>query len=98
MDDHRDIRFLEPARGDLPCTKSRGNWRLLVDDLCVCQACDEPATTCSDKLGAYGKLPPFYARALVANDISYLPAYPAVVLIPAPAEYVNRVFGRASIP
>lgn len=60
MGDRTAIRFLDPVHGDIPCAKSRGHWRMVVDDLCVCRACDEPAITCYAKLGAYGELSPFY--------------------------------------
>jgi len=58
MKNCRVVRFLDPKRGDIPCAKSRGNWQLLVDDLCVCRVCDEPAITCYAKLGDYRDLPP----------------------------------------
>lgn len=65
MNDDRVVRFLDLAHGDIPCSRSRGNWRLVAGDLCVCRACYDPATTCYAKLGNYGELPPSNTRALV---------------------------------
>ena len=51
MSDHRAIRFLDPTRGEYPCSMSQ--WRHLTGDLCVCDVCDDPPITCYAKQQDY---------------------------------------------